>query len=247
MLDDQPISVLIPALDEEACIGAVVRSLPRDLVDEVVVVDNGSRDRTSAVARAAGARVLHEPRRGYGHALTRGLSTLGRDGIVVFMDGDGADDPADLPALLEPFRHGADLVLGQREHHLAEAGATTWPQRVGNRLVLSLVARLAGHPFADLGPFRAIRAEALARLSMRQMTYGWTLEMQIKAASRGLAVREVPVRHRARRAGRSKVSGNLRAVLMAGLVMPSAAAGIGVSERIRARLAGPQGTGTGWR
>jgi glycosyltransferase involved in cell wall biosynthesis len=231
MWDEQRVTVLIPALDEEGNIGRVVRCLPRDLVDEVVVVDNGSRDDTAAEARAAGAVVLHEPVRGYGHALMCGLASHGREGIVVFMDGDGADDPADLPHLLEPFRAGADLVLGQRA--TAEQGATTLPQRLGNRLLLGLIATLTGRRFDDLGPFRAIRARALRDLPMSHRTYGWTAEMQMRVHARGGRVVEVPVHHRRRIGGQSKVSGNLRAVLRAGVIMPAAVVRVAVSERVR--------------
>ncbi len=231
MLADQRVTVMIPALDEEACIGEVVRSLAGELVDEVVVVDNGSRDATAAVAEAAGATVLSESRQGYGHALMRAMRDHGQEGIVVFMDGDGADDPDDLPALLAPFREGADLVLGQRVDHLAEERASTLPQWLGNRMVTGLVRVLYGHRYQDLGPFRAIRADALRGLGMRHLTYGWTVEMQVKALTRGLTVVEVPVRHRRRLAGRSKVSGTVRGVVMAGAVIPATVVRIAWRER----------------
>jgi len=232
MLDDQKVTVMIPALDEADSIGAVVSALPRDLIDEVVVVDNGSRDATAIEARRAGAVVLYEQQRGYGWALLRAMRHHGTEGIVVFMDGDGADDPDDLTELLEPFRHGADLVIGARVDALEEDGATTWPQRLGNRLVVTLIERLVGHRFHDLGPFRAIRAQALRQLEMCHATYGWTAEMQIKAVTRDLELVEVPVHHRRRRAGQSKVSGNLRAVFKAGLVMPTTVIRLAVSERL---------------
>jgi glycosyltransferase involved in cell wall biosynthesis len=233
MLADQRVTVMIPALDEGDCIADVVGSLPRDLVDEVIVVDNGSGDDTAGIAEAAGATVLFEPTRGYGHALMRAIRTHGREGIVVFMDGDGADDPADLPALLAPFDDGVDLVLGQRVAERAQAGAKTLPQWLGTHLVTGLVDLLYGHRFQDLGPFRAIRADALHRLAMCHLTYGWTVEMQIKALSRGLEIVEVPVRHRRRIAGVSKVSGTLRGVMMAGLVMPTTVLRIAWRERGR--------------
>ena len=229
MLGECPVTVMIPALNEEACIADVVRSIPGDLVDEVVVVDNGSTDRTSAVAQEAGAAVEYEPTKGYGHALMRGLRRHGRTGIVVFMDGDGADDPADLPTLLAPFADGADLVVGQRSGDLRRT--QTFPQRMGNIVVLGLVQALFHRRFADLGPFRAIRAEALRSMEMNHLTYGWTVEMQIKALTRGLKVVEVPVRHRDRIAGQSKVSGNLRAVARAGFVMPLTVVRLAAAER----------------
>lgn len=232
MHGDERVTVLIPALDEEACIGDVVRAIPRNLVDEVVVIDNGSTDCTAEVARDAGATVLHEPTKGYGHALMRALRSHVTDGIVVFMDGDSADDPADLPALLAPFTRGADLVLGQRDEERADEAAKTWPQRLGNRLVLRLVAALFGRRFRDLGPFRAIRAATLRDLQMAHLTYGWTVEMQAKAVARGLQVEEVSVRHRVRLAGESKVSGNARAVLRAGVVMPASVVRLACSEGV---------------
>ncbi len=232
MLGDQRVTVMIPALDEEACIGDVVRALPRELIDEVVVVDNGSADDTAAVATAAGATVLSEPVRGYGHALMRAIRGHDGRGIIVFMDGDGADDPADLPALLAPLADGADLVVGRRADERAQVGASTLPQWLGNRIVTGLVRLIYGYRFADLGPFRAIRADAMGQLEMRHLTYGWTVEMQIKAVARGMRVVEVPVRHRRRIAGRSKVSGTVRGVAMAGLVMPATVVRIAVRERL---------------
>ncbi len=238
MFADQRVTVMIPALNEQECIAGVVRSIPRDRVDEVVVVDNGSTDRTSEEAAAAGATVVYEPTKGYGHALMRGLRSHGREGIVVFMDGDGADDPAELQALLAPFADGADLVVGQRRGDLQRT--QTFPQRMGNIVVLGLVQAMFHERLADLGPFRAIRAEALRDMQMRHLTYGWTVEMQIKAITRGLRVVEIPVSHRDRIAGESKVSGNLRAVARAGVVMPLTVMRLAAAERWRARARGPR-------
>ena len=240
MIGDERVTVMIPALNEEACIADVVRSIPRDLVDEVVVVDNGSTDRTSEVAAAAGATVEYEPTKGYGFALMRGLRFHGREGIVVFMDGDGADDPDDLKTLLAPFADGADLVVGQRRGDLLRT--QTFPQRMGNIVVLGLVQALFHERLADLGPFRAIRAETLRALQMRHLTYGWTVEMQIKAITRGLRVVEIPVSHRDRLAGESKVSGNLRAVARAGLVMPLTVLRLAATEHWHGRKHGPRST-----
>ena len=182
--------------------------------------------------------MLYEPTKGYGHALMRGLARHGTEGIVVFMDGDGADDPADLPTLLAPFHDGADLVVGQRSGDLQRT--QTFPQRMGNIVVLGLVQALFHSRLADLGPFRAIRGETLRALHMQHLTYGWTVEMQIKALTRGLQVVEVPVKHRDRIAGESKVSGNLRAVAQAGIVMPLTVLRLAAAERWQARRHGPR-------
>jgi glycosyltransferase involved in cell wall biosynthesis len=214
-------AVVLPALDEEASLGGVLAALPRADVEEIVVVDNGSRDRTAAVARAAGATVVAEPRRGYGSACLAGLAWLrtraaGPPSIVAFLDADGSDVPAELPLLLAPLRAGrADLVVGSRVLGQAERGALTPVQRFGNRLATTLLAARWGARATDLGPFRAIRWEALERLSMRDRDYGWTVEMQARALRLGLVTVEVPVSYR-RRIGRSKISGTLRGVVGAG-------------------------------
>lgn len=212
------VDVIIPALDEEASLPAVLAALPGGWVREVVVVDNGSRDGTAAVARAAGATVVSEPRRGYGSACLAGLRHLrGRASppeAVAFLDGDGSDDPAELPALLRPIARGeADLVIGSRTLGERERGALSPQQRAGNRLASLLIRALYGHRCSDLGPFRAVRFPSLMALDMRDRGYGWTVEMQVKALRRGLRVVEVPVRYRRRRAGRSKVSGTVRGTL----------------------------------
>jgi len=209
---------VIPALDEERAIGRVLAELPREHVREVVVVDNGSTDRTAEVARAAGATVVHEPRRGYGAACLAGLARL-RDRppeIVAFLDADGSDDPAQLPELLEPILAGrADLVIGSRALGERERGALTPVQAAGNRLAVLLLRWLFGARFTDLGPFRAVRWGALEALRMRDHDYGWTVEMQARAARARLRTAEVPVRYR-RRVGRSKISGTLRGAAGAG-------------------------------
>ena len=204
------IGVIIPALDEEATVGAVVGGLDRAVVDAVVVADNGSRDGTAAAAAAAGALVVHEPRRGYGSACLRALREGPAAEVYVFLDADGSDDPADLPLLLAALHEGpADLVIGSRVRGRCERGALTGTQRFGNWLTCTLVRAIWRVRYSDLGPFRAIRAEALARLEMADPDYGWTIEMQVKAAQRGLRGAEVPVSYRCRRGGRSKVSGTL--------------------------------------
>lgn len=208
---------VIPALDEEGAIGAVVAALPRELVDRVIVVDNGSRDRTADRARAAGADVLHEPRRGYGHACLTAIAAAREADVLVFLDGDGSDDPAEVPRVVGPVLAGAaDLVVGSRVQGRAEPGSLTPVQRFGNALTCALVRALWGVRWTDLGPLRAIRRDALLRLEMADPAHGWTIEMQVKAAQRGLRCAEVPVTHRRRRAGRSKVSGTVRGSWLAG-------------------------------
>ncbi len=176
-----------------------------------MVVDNGSGDATARVAREAGAQVLQEPRRGYGRACLRGLAHLAAapPDAVVFLDADHADDPAGIGKLVAPILAGrADLVIGERTT-LGDPGALTPVQRFGNALATTLIAGLTGHRYRDMGPFRALRWEALERLEMSDPTWGWNVEMQLKAVRRGLRVLEVPVPYRPRRAGRSKISGTL--------------------------------------
>ena len=209
------IVVVIPALDEEGAIGAVVREIP-PTVHEVIVVDNGSRDRTSEAARAAGARVVSEPRRGYGHACLAGIAAAGDADVFVFLDGDHSDYPAQLVDVVAPILEGrADLVIGSRSRGRREAGAHPWHAVLGTRACVGLMNLLAGSRATDLGPFRAITADALRRLDMRDRNYGWTVEMQVKAARQGLRVVEVPVDYRPR-IGRSKVSGTVRGTVGAG-------------------------------
>jgi hypothetical protein len=209
------ITVVIPALDEEEAIGAVVREIP-PLVHQVIVVDNGSRDRTPDAAREAGARVVSEPRRGYGNACLAGIAAAGEADVFVFLDGDHSDYPAQLVDVVAPILEGrADLVIGSRQRGRREAGAHPWHAVVGTRACVGLMNLLAGSRATDLGPFRAITAEALRRLDMRDRNYGWTVEMQVKAARQGLRVLEVPVDYRPR-IGRSKVSGTVRGTLGAG-------------------------------
>jgi glycosyltransferase involved in cell wall biosynthesis len=215
------VDVVIPALDEERALPAVLAELPRGelacggvavRVRRVVVADNGSRDRTAEVARAGGAEVVHEPRRGYGSACLRALAALAADppDVVVFLDGDHSDHPAELPALLAPLADEAvQLVIGSRTLGQRERGSLTPQQRVGNAIACVALRVLYRVRYSDLGPFRAIRWRALESLRMRDRDYGWTVEMQVKAARRGLAHAEVPVSYR-RRIGVSKVSGTIR-------------------------------------
>lgn len=208
------VDVVIPALDEAGSIQQVVGKIPRPFVRSVVVVDNGSKDGTGALARASGATVVEEPRRGYGRACLAGLSALPEGGeVVVFLDADGSDDPALIPALVAPIASGvADLVIGSRVLGQAEPGALTPQQRVGNWLAATWLRRRFGQAATDLGPFRAIRSSSLARLGMSDPDYGWTVQMQLAAAQRGLRYLEVPVPY-FRRVGASKISGTVRGTL----------------------------------
>ncbi len=210
------VTAIIPALDEEGAIGQTVARLDRTLVHEVIVVDNGSRDRTAERATVAGARVVFEARRGYGSACLAGVRAASGADVLVFLDGDGSDTPEDLPQVLGPIlRREADLVLGSRTLGECEGGAVSAHQVWGNRIVLGLLRLLTGVRLTDFGPFRAVRSDALIQLNMSHPTYGWPIEMVVKAVRRNLRVIEVPVRTR-RRIGRSKVTGTLRGSLLAG-------------------------------
>ena len=241
-----PVAVIIPALDEEAAIGKVLRALP-DWIDETIVVDNGSSDRTADVAAAAGARVVREPRRGYGRACQAGIAALGQADVVVFLDGDFSDRPQEIGRLTAPVLTGkADLVLGSRVLGRCEAGALLPHQRFGNALACGLIARLWQVRFTDLGPFRAIRRDVLEALQLRDLGYGWTVEMQVKAAQQGLTSLEVPVSYR-RRIGRSKISGTLKGTFGAGVKILGVIASAYLRDLYRAagsRRAGPAAPAT---
>jgi glycosyltransferase involved in cell wall biosynthesis len=210
-------ALIIPALDEEPVIGRTLDQVPRGLYRGIIVADNGSRDRTAEIARAHGATVVLEPERGYGAACLRAIAALPPDiEVVVFMDADGSDDPAEAVLLLDPIYQGrADLVIGSRTLGHAEEGSLQPHQIFGNRLATWLIRIGFGHRYTDLGPFRAIRADALRQLGMRDRNYGWTIEMQIKALRHKLRVMEAPVSYR-KRVGVSKISGNWRASIAAG-------------------------------
>lgn len=215
MRENMAITVIIPAMNEEASIGKVIGEIPA-WVDDIVVVDNGSNDRTAEVARAHGARTLHEPERGYGIACLTGIASLEDTDIVVFLDGDYSDFPEEMALLVEPIiKNQADMVIGSRSLGETEKGALSPQQIFGNWLACRLMRLFWGVHYSDLGPFRAIRYSTLQSLTMRDRNYGWTVEMQIKAAQRGVHYREAPVRYR-KRIGKSKVSGTIRGVIGAG-------------------------------
>jgi glycosyltransferase involved in cell wall biosynthesis len=213
---DRNIGVVIPALDEEGAIAHVIADIP-DWVDEIIVADNGSCDRTVEIAEHAGALVVHESERGYGAACQAGIRALKVADIVVFLDGDYSDHPGEMTALVDPIvERRADFVVGSRVAGDAARDALTPQQRFGNWLACRLMQRLWGVAYTDLGPFRAIRHDVLTGLKMTDRKYGWTVEMQIKAAKAGLKYLEVPVSSRPR-IGTSKISGTLRGSLKAGI------------------------------
>jgi glycosyltransferase involved in cell wall biosynthesis len=207
------VSVVIPCLDEEGPIGGVVREVLAEGVDEVIVVDNGSRDATAERAREAGARVVSEPQRGYGRACAAGVGQVRSDAdIVCFLDGDGSDVPQFIAHIVGPVVRGeVDFVMGSRLRGKREAGSMTPQQLVAGWLAGALLRAVYGVRFTDMSPFRAMRVDRLRRLAMGETTYGWNLEMQMRVAAAGLRIREIPVDHRCRRGGVSKVSGNATA------------------------------------
>jgi glycosyltransferase involved in cell wall biosynthesis len=211
------IEAVIPALNEAGSIARVVGSLRgQEALDGIVVVDNGSTDGTGDVARRAGANVVREERRGYGYACKAGILAARNADVIVLLDGDAADDPADLPRLLEPLLSGeADLVVGSRALGSRAPGSMTLQQILGNRLAAWLMRRIYGFRVSDIGPFRTIRRSDLLALDMREMTYGWSVEMMVKAARAGYRYREMPVRYH-RRVGVSKVGGTLWGSVRAG-------------------------------
>ena len=209
------VAVIIPVRNEAAAIGRVLAEIPRQPIHRIIVVDNGSTDGTAAAASAAGADVVAEPMPGYGRACWAGVQALDAlTDVVAFLDGDHSDYPEELPTLLTPIADGrADLVIGSRMAH-AEGGSMTLQQRIGGSLACGLIHWVWGVRFTDLGPFRAIRREALEALRMHDRACGWTVEMQAKAAKQRLRCLEVPVRYRPR-IGRSKISGTLGGTLRA--------------------------------
>lgn len=206
-------SVIIPTHNEAQSIGLVLADLPPALTTEVIVVDSNSNDGTPEIAASMGARVIAEPRRGYGRACLTGLASVNSPDIVVFLDGDYSDRPTELPLLLAPIIEGrADITLGSRLHKRSAAGALPWHQAFGNHLSAGLIRLLYGLKITDLGPFRAARADVLHALALEETTYGWAVEMILKGALAGYRVVEVPVSYYPR-IGKSKISGTLKGTL----------------------------------
>lgn len=216
MIDGYVVAVIIPAFNEQHSVGKVVQALPKGVVDTIVVVNNNSSDATAATATDAGAIVLDEHRQGYGHACLKGMDYLSSlptpVDIVVFLDADYSDFPEELPQVVDPLLHGYDLVIGSRALGQSERGAMLPQQIFGNWLATRLIRLFFGTTFTDLGPFRAIWWDKLMALRMQDKTYGWTVEMQIKAAKKKYRCTEVPVRYR-NRIGKSKVTGTVKGTI----------------------------------
>lgn len=210
------VSVIIPAFNEEESIGKVIADIPKACVGEIIVVDNGSIDRTAEVARAAGARVVRETRKGYGYACLAGMAALNSPEIVVFIDGDYSDFPSEMSLLIQPILdRDAEMVIGSRIRGVREKGALLPQARFGNALATFLIRLLFQAHYTDLGPFRVIRYEQLLAMDMQDKTFGWTVEMQVKAAKMGLRICEVPVSYR-KRIGQSKITGTVKGTILAG-------------------------------
>jgi len=210
------VSVIIPTHNEAQAIPRVLADIPSDLTSEVIVVDSNSNDGTPEIAEKMGARVIREPRRGYGRACLTGLAAANSPDVVVFLDGDYSDRPSELPTLLAPITEGqADITIGSRLHERNSSEALPWHQALGNRLAARLIRLLYGVKITDLGPFRAGRADVLRSLALEETTYGWAVEMILKGALGGFRVVEVPVSYYPR-IGKSKISGTLKGTLGAG-------------------------------
>ena len=216
MYKGKRITVIIPALNEEQSIPMVINDLPKDTVDEIIVVDNGSSDNTVSAAEKKGARVVKEDTRGYGAACQKGISCAKNPDIIVILDADYSDYPEKISVLLDPIiEQNFDMILGSRTLGRAEKGSLTLPQIFGNRLATILIAKITGFKYTDMGPFRAIKSHKLKMLNMVDENYGWNVEMQVKAVKKGLKIKEVPVDYR-NRIGKSKISGTVSGVIKAG-------------------------------
>jgi glycosyltransferase involved in cell wall biosynthesis len=210
------VALVIPVINEGETIAGVVGAVSRDFFDEIIVVDGGSRDDTVAAARAAGAHVIVEPGAGYGAACLAGVRAAGNCDVIAFIDGDGSDDPRDLVRVVAPILFGdRDFVIGSRTRGKREPGSMGAHQLFAGRLAGLAIRALYGVRYTDMGPLRAIRRAALEKLNMRERTYGWNLEMQMRAARAGLGILELSVAHRQRAGGKSKVAGSLRGTLRA--------------------------------
>lgn len=204
------VSIIIPTHNEADAIQRVLADIPSNLVAEVIVVDSNSNDGTPEIAGRMGARIIHEPRRGYGRACITGMASANSPDVIVFLDGDYSDRPSELPILLAPIIEGrADITIGSRLHERRSAGALPWHQVFGNRLAAGLIGLLYGLKLTDLGPFRAGRADVLRSLALEETTYGWPPEMVIKGWLAGFRVVEVPVSYHPR-IGRSKIGGTVK-------------------------------------
>lgn len=213
------IAVIIPAFNEENSIASVLNELPKNSIDHLIVVDNNSNDNTAKIARENGATVVRENRKGYGSACLKGISTILENkwnpDIVVFIDADYSDFPNEMPLLTKKIEEGYDMVIGSRKKELRENGSMMPQQLFGNWLAVKLIRLLHGYRYYDLGPFRAIRFDKLIALQMRDTTYGWTVEMQVKAIKAKLRIAEIPVHYR-KRIGHSKISGTVKGTILAG-------------------------------
>jgi glycosyltransferase involved in cell wall biosynthesis len=224
------VAVIIPTFNEAESIGAVVATLPRDIVNRVIIADGGSTDGTREHAQAAGAEVIAAGR-GYGRACLAGAQAANAD-ILVYMDGDGADDPAAIAALIVPIEEGTcDFVIASRARGVREPGSMSWHQLLAGRVIGALIGLFYGVRYTDMCALRAIRRDTLLKLGMREMTYGWNLEMQMRAARARLRLREVPVDYRCRIGGTSKVAGSLSGSLRAGARILSTFARIALERR----------------